>query len=295
MSSAKKDDERRRFEMTLDINATPADVWRALTEAEELMRWFPIEARVTPGEGGSMLWAWKEAWRWQTRIAEWTPGKRLRLVDEASRPYDANGQPVPADRAEPAHVAIDFELESRGNTTRLRLVHSGFGRGDAWDDELDGVAGGWQFELRSLKHYLERHRGQARHHAWVHGSSSAPIDSVWAALTGVEGFNLKPASPSAGVAFEIETRTGDRFSGLTEFVLPNRDFSGRLNELEDSYVRLSVFKAGGATGITVWLATYSPPAAAAVKAFEPRGQGVVDAVVNCQLPTSNFQISSSQI
>ena len=41
MNSAKNDEERRLFEMILDINATPDDVWRALTEAEELVRWFP--------------------------------------------------------------------------------------------------------------------------------------------------------------------------------------------------------------------------------------------------------------
>lgn len=32
----------RAFDMTLDIDASPAEVWRALTEAEELVRWFPL-------------------------------------------------------------------------------------------------------------------------------------------------------------------------------------------------------------------------------------------------------------
>jgi uncharacterized protein YndB with AHSA1/START domain len=38
--------------MSIDINATPENVWRALTGAGELMRWFPLQARVTPGTGG---------------------------------------------------------------------------------------------------------------------------------------------------------------------------------------------------------------------------------------------------
>lgn len=33
-------------------------VWRALTEAEELTRWFPLQARVTPGEGGEIWMSW---------------------------------------------------------------------------------------------------------------------------------------------------------------------------------------------------------------------------------------------
>ncbi len=39
-------------------------VWHALTDAEELMRWFPPLARVEPGVGGSMFmsrnWPWPE-------------------------------------------------------------------------------------------------------------------------------------------------------------------------------------------------------------------------------------------
>jgi uncharacterized protein YndB with AHSA1/START domain len=39
----------RVFEMSLDIAADPASVWNALTEAEELIRWFPLQADVKPG------------------------------------------------------------------------------------------------------------------------------------------------------------------------------------------------------------------------------------------------------
>jgi uncharacterized protein YndB with AHSA1/START domain len=31
----------RTFTMALDIDASPEDVWRALTDAGELVRWFP--------------------------------------------------------------------------------------------------------------------------------------------------------------------------------------------------------------------------------------------------------------
>ena len=49
-----KPDTKRAFELALDIDASADEVWRALTEAEELMRWFPLEAQVAPGNGGSM-------------------------------------------------------------------------------------------------------------------------------------------------------------------------------------------------------------------------------------------------
>ena len=75
----------------------------------------------------------------------------------------------------------------------------------------------------------------------------------------------------------MQTATGDKFS-VTEFARAHRDVTGTINELEDTYVRLSVFRAGGETGITAWLATYSSQAAAAVKVFEPRGQRVIEAI-----------------
>lgn len=42
------------------IAAEPDEVWQALTDARELTRWFPVEARVEPGLGGSIWLSWGE-------------------------------------------------------------------------------------------------------------------------------------------------------------------------------------------------------------------------------------------
>ncbi|MBI4420506.1 MAG: SRPBCC domain-containing protein, partial [Gemmatimonadetes bacterium] len=169
MERTKPTEKPRAFEMTLDIEASREDVWRALTEAEELMRWFPLEARITPGQGGSMFWSWGERWDWENRIEVWEPGRRLRLVEDEARPYDAEGHPLPDGLVQPARIAIEFTLETHRGKTRLRLVHSGFGRGDVWDNELDSISEGWQSELRSLRHYLQHHGGKNRQvgRAWI--------------------------------------------------------------------------------------------------------------------------------
>jgi len=103
-------DQRRAFEMALEIAATPDEVWRALTQAEELVRWFPMDARVTPGVGGTMLWNWGEGQDWESRIDIWEPGRRLRLVQDDARPYDTQGRPLPAGISEPARIAMEFTL-----------------------------------------------------------------------------------------------------------------------------------------------------------------------------------------
>jgi uncharacterized protein YndB with AHSA1/START domain len=249
-------EKRRAFEMSLDIAASADDVWRALTEAEELVRWFPLEARVTPGPGGSITWSWGEGWDWTTRIDEWEPRRRLRLVDEAVRPFDAEGRQVPEDQAEPARIAVEFTLESHGGKTRVRLVHSGFGRGEAWDNELDSISEGWPVELRSLRHYLERHRGRVRQVGRAFLTTEVSRDTAWTKL--LEAFRVSPAEPKAGERYEVTAPTGDRFSGTVDLYAPRQSLVGTVRELDDGWMRLSTWRdATGKTGVWVWLATYT--------------------------------------
>lgn len=94
----------RLFDMSIDIEATPEHVWKALTDAGELTRWFPLQARVTPGTGGRMFWGWDNHWAWESQIEVWELHKRLTLVE--TRPaFDVNGNPLPGP-AQDSHVVI---------------------------------------------------------------------------------------------------------------------------------------------------------------------------------------------
>ena len=251
-------EQTRAFRMSLDLDATPDQVWRALTEAEELVRWFPTGARVTPGKGGRMLWSWGYGEDWVTTIDEWEPGKLLRLVQEEARPYDAQGHPLPPGEVEAARIAMEFTLETVQGKTRLRLVHSGFGQGAAWDAEVDGISEGWQAELRSLRHYLRRHRGRNRRAARGLVNTAVPRDAAWARLTGPGGYPLSPVSPKEGEAFEVVTPGGRRYSGTVELNLPGVTLAGTVRELDDGWFRLLTWRdARGHTGVWAWLAAYT--------------------------------------
>ncbi len=50
--------EARAVEREIEIDAPVGAVWKALTDAEELTRWFPLNAGVTPGVGGSVWMSW---------------------------------------------------------------------------------------------------------------------------------------------------------------------------------------------------------------------------------------------
>jgi uncharacterized protein YndB with AHSA1/START domain len=257
--------------MAIDIDATPEEAWRALTDAGELVRWFPLQARVTPGAGGSMFWAWGENWAGEARIEIWDPNRRL-VLTENRQAFDAVGKPLPGERQA---MAMEFTLDTHAGGTRLRLVHSGFGSGDNWDDELDSTSAGWQHELRSLRHYLQRHRGRDRHAAFVHATSALPSTEVWKRLLGPAAFVVTSGALIEGQPCVLRSATGDQFAGTTQLHEPGWDVAVVVDDLDAALLRISTWRAAGQTGVQIWLATWNPAYAARVSSFGQRAEGLL--------------------
>jgi uncharacterized protein YndB with AHSA1/START domain len=252
--------------MAIDIDAPPETVWKALTEAAELVRWFPLQARVKPGVGGTMFWGWDDDWAGEAHIEAWEPGRRLRLT-ENRQAFDAAGHALGGDRQA---MAMEFTLETHAGRTRLRLIHSGFGSGEGWDDELDSTSAGWQHELRSLRHYVQRHRGHDRHHALVHTTTPMPAGEVWTRLLSPAAFVLTSGSLVEGRQCVIRAATGDQFAGTIQLHQPGWDIALVVDDLEDGLLRISTWRAAGQTGVQVLLATWSPAHAERVRSFRSR-------------------------
>jgi uncharacterized protein YndB with AHSA1/START domain len=104
-------DRTRSHEERVALDASPEVVWRAIADAEELVRWF--DAKVTPGEGGSISLSWGEFWSGTSAIEVWQPNRRLRTVE---RRQDSTGRVV--------EIAVDYIIEGHGGQTVLRVVHS---------------------------------------------------------------------------------------------------------------------------------------------------------------------------
>lgn len=266
----------RAFEMSLDLDASPDQVWQALTQADELVRWFPLGARVTPGVGGSMVWSWEKGWDWESRIDGWEPGRRLLLVQEEARPFDTEGRPLPEGQAEPARIAMELTLETVKGKTRLRLVHSGFGHGAAWDNELEGITEGWQAELRSLRHYLEHYRGRERRVGRVLLSTTMPRDEAWARLLGPGGFRVTPDAPVEGDDYQVVAPGGQRYAGTVALHLPRQTLAGTVREVEGGWFRLLTWRDGmGRTGVWAWLSSYGEDESP-VRRFQEQAQPALE-------------------
>ena len=267
-----KDAPPRSFTMSLDLDATPDEVWRALTDASELVRWFPLQARVTPGAGGSMFWSWDDKWAWESTIEVWEPGKRLTLVENRP-PFDASGAPLPGP---PQRVAMEFTLETHQGRTRLRLVHAGFGQGASWDDELDGISGGWQSELRGLRLYLERHKGRERHHAAINRVTKLSIETAWKRLLSPSALMIVDGTLAEGARCVVHAATGDRLAGTIAWQRAGRDLLMIVDNLDAGIFRVSTWRAEGHTGAQVWITTYADEHRARVHDLGARLQPIVE-------------------
>ncbi len=214
----------RSIERTIEINAPIEKVWKALTDAEGLMGWFPLDAKVTPGKGGKIFFSWGPPYEGNSDIEIWEPNRRLKVLDQWGE--HAHGDEPQETEEGPAQVAMDFELESRGGKTILRLVHSGFGGGADWEDEFDATERGWNFELNNLKHYLENHQDERRQVVWARTLLLNTREEVWVRMMSESGFllegsveNLKP-----GDSYSIKTPGGFELKGRVITNKPPSDF-----------------------------------------------------------------------
>lgn len=129
-------------EKTLHLAASPERVWRALTDAAELARWFPDETDLEPEIGWTGWFDWAEHGKYAVRVE--AVEKPRRLVWSWAR--DAG---VPLEDG--PRTTVEWRLEARedGGTT-LRLRESGFTE-PKYRDLNDA---GWDKELGELVVYL---------------------------------------------------------------------------------------------------------------------------------------------
>jgi len=237
------EDQARLVDQTIEIEAPPDVVWRALTDAAELTRWFPLDARVSPGEGGSIWMSWGEMYEGDSAIEIWKPGEHLRAR------FPAVG---------PRALATDYHLQGKGGRTLLRVVTSGFGSGADWDHEYDGVRFGWAFELQGLRHYLERHRGEDRIVARVQRKLETDRIDLWNRMVAPDGFFSSESGSALKAGPYAATIGGASFSGVIHNHTPPTQLVGTMGELNDAIFRIEI-ESHGPGDLWFWVATYGVP------------------------------------
>jgi uncharacterized protein YndB with AHSA1/START domain len=225
---APQDLETRSAQGEIEVEATPERVWQALTDEKELVRWFPLDARVEPGSGGSVYLSWLNEFAATTEIQVWDPPRHLRTAWS----FHQEGQPT---------QVTDYYIENRGGRTVVRAVTSGFPLDPSWDGWVEGTERGWAFELRSLKHYLERHAGERRHVVYLRRRIPITNEEAWKRLSGD-----RELAPWLTGGQPFDQRWGSQYAAL-------------VNDPADALFRVSVEPGGPGTGqreIVLWLSAW---------------------------------------
>jgi uncharacterized protein YndB with AHSA1/START domain len=127
------------------IEAPPEAVFRALTDADELPRWFPSAAESDPRTGGrfSYRFQFDDASRNHTYAGEY---EDVIAVERVRYPW----------RGELGETTVELRLAPADGATQVTLSHTGWGEGEEWDAARAMHEEGWAFFLANLKTYLER-------------------------------------------------------------------------------------------------------------------------------------------
>jgi uncharacterized protein YndB with AHSA1/START domain len=135
-----------RITDSIEIQAPPGTVFRALTDAGELAQWMATTAESDPRGGG-----------------------RFRYAFEFDDPAQNNEQAgsyieVEPDRSvvlpwrfpfSPKETVVEYRLEGTNGRTQLSFTHSGFESGEPWDSARARFGPGWQAFLEALKRWVE--------------------------------------------------------------------------------------------------------------------------------------------
>ena len=121
----------RKHELKIEVAATPAELWKALSTAQGIQSWFAPIAQVEPGVGGGITVGWGPGMEFTEPIEVWEPEQHLR----AGR--------------------VDYYIEGNGDTTILRLVQSGFGDDAKFDGEFESTGTAWPVFMTMLKRSAE--------------------------------------------------------------------------------------------------------------------------------------------
>ncbi len=231
---------------------SPEEVWRAIATGPGISSWY-VPHTVEEQPGGAAMASFGPGPEMQIpgRVAAWEPPHRI-VFD--------NGEGVPG-------LAFEWLVEARdGGTCVVRLVNTGFGDGEPWDDQYDQMRDGWQLFLTNLRLHLTHFRGRSATSMLPMAMWALRREDAWARLTTALGI---PASPAVGDRIVVQAEDAPPLAGR---IVEAADW--RLALLVEDPAPGTAFLAaegmGEQTGVSVWSYLYDDAGAAAVARDEPR-------------------------
>jgi uncharacterized protein YndB with AHSA1/START domain len=143
-----------RIEKRIELKATPARVWRALSDYREFGAWFGVklEGPFVPGQGaeGQITYPGYEHVRWRAVIQKMEPE---RLFSFTWHPYAVDPK---ADYSHETPTLVEFRLEKSATGTLLTLTESGFDKvpAERRADAFRMNDGGWTQQMTNIERHV---------------------------------------------------------------------------------------------------------------------------------------------
>lgn len=142
------DDGARTIDLSIEVVGTPEQVWEAIATGPGATAWMhPTEVEGREGGRYAFDMGLGGGPNESGTVAHWEPPRRF-----ATR--DVRWQPA-AETAASSLLATEWVIvPATGGRCTVRMVMSGFGSDQAWDDEIEGMTNGMRRSLIRLKLYL---------------------------------------------------------------------------------------------------------------------------------------------
>lgn len=252
-------EQRRSLEHEIEVDGTPEEVWRAIATGPGISSWYvPHTVEERTGGAASARFGSAPEMEVPGRVAAWEPPNRV-VFDGGD---DVEG------------LAFEWLVEARdGGSCIVRLITSGFGSGEDWDAQYDGMAEGWRMFLRNLQLHLAHFPGQTATPALPMAMAAGDRDELWRTLMQALG---APAAPTAGDRIELTAGPDLALAGRVVEVADHR-VSLLVDEPTPGTAFVTIEGMGDQFGISIWSYLYGDKGEAVVRADEPRWQAWLDA------------------
>lgn len=244
---------------SVGIHASPAEIYRALTDPRALSLWFVSEASIELRPGGAYRWVFGEGTGASGPDAQVASGRFVSIAPQEMVRMRARVRDLETD--------LEFRLDPWADGTVLTVTHSGFPGEEGWDETFVAIDQGWASEIQVLKFHMEKARGQGRRSDYHEARVAVPPEEVFERLTTQAGLCMWLAESAAaesclGGEFLLERPGAPRVRGRYVVWDPDRFLVMTWEGEGPSVVRLWLEEAegGAATDLSLEHRMFAPDA-----------------------------------